>query len=110
MKEFSSKSKSKITYPNLDSARKPVSHDASMPVLLPPLGDFQSVPDEVEDSAGEWSSTDSSDSAESKYEPEKSSKPIPFSQKRLNATLYKICFFPKKVRSACIKIKNNQLA
>ena len=49
-----------------------------MLVPLPPQGGLESVPDEVEDSAGEGSSTDLSDSAESKYKPEESSKSICF--------------------------------
>ena len=35
VKRFSSKCKSKIAFPDLDSARRPVPHDASMPVPLP---------------------------------------------------------------------------
>ena len=84
VKGFSAKTKSKIAYPNLDSARRPVPHDASLPVPLPPHGGLEFVPDEVEDSAAEGSSTDPSNSAESEYEPEESSKPILFSQKGLN--------------------------
>ncbi|CAK8674049.1 unnamed protein product [Clavelina lepadiformis] len=56
----------------VDSARRPVPLVASLPVLLPPHGGLESVPDEVEDSAAEGSSTDPSNSAESEYEPEKS--------------------------------------
>ena len=59
-------------------------HDASLPVPLPPHGGLESISDEVEDCAAEGSSTDPSNSAESKYEPEEISKPILFSQKRLN--------------------------
>ena len=42
-----------------------------MPVPLPPHGGLESVSEEVENSAGEGCSKDSSDSAESEYEPEK---------------------------------------
>ena len=51
VKRFSSKCKNKTAYPNLDSARRPVSHDASMLVLLRLLGSLESDPDEVELSA-----------------------------------------------------------
>ena len=47
VKRFSSKCKNKTAYPNLDSARRPVSHDASMLVLLRLLGSLESDPDEV---------------------------------------------------------------
>ena len=51
VKRCSSKCKNKTAYPNLDSAKRPVSHDASMPVLLRLLGSLESDPDEVEHSA-----------------------------------------------------------
>ena len=51
VKRFSSKCKGKIAYPNLDSARRPASHDASMLVLLHLHGSLESDPDEVEHSA-----------------------------------------------------------
>ena len=35
-KAFSFKQRDKITYPNSDSARTPVSYDDSMPSLVPP--------------------------------------------------------------------------
>ena len=50
-KRFSSKCKNKTAYPNLDSARRPVSHDASTLVSLRLLGSLASDPDEVEHSA-----------------------------------------------------------
>ena len=49
--KVSSKCKSKIAYPNLDSARRPVSHDASMLVSLRLHGSLEYDPDEVEHSA-----------------------------------------------------------
>ena len=51
VKRFSSKCKSKIAYPNLDSSRRPASHDASMFVSLRLHGSLESDPDEVEHSA-----------------------------------------------------------
>ena len=80
-----------------------------MPAPLPPHGGHESVPDEVEDSAGERCSKDSSDYAESEYKPEESSKPILFFQKRLN-NLIRNLSLQRKVRTTCIKIKRKQLA
>ena len=51
VKRFSSKCKSKIAYPNLDSARRLISHDTSMLVSLRLHGSLESDPDEVEHSA-----------------------------------------------------------
>ena len=51
VKRFSSKCRSKIAYPNLDSARRPVSHDALMLVSLRLHGSLESDPDEIEHSA-----------------------------------------------------------
>ena len=59
VKRFSSKCKSKITYPNLDSAWRPVSHDATMLVSLRLHGSLESDPDEVEHSASNKSITES---------------------------------------------------
>ena len=51
VKRFSSKCKSKIAYPNLDSSRRPASHDDSMLVSLRLHGSLESDPDEVKHSA-----------------------------------------------------------
>ena len=44
VKGFSSKSKSKNAYSNLDLTRSLVPHDASMPISLPPHKGLESVP------------------------------------------------------------------
>ena len=46
-KEFSSKRRKKITYPNLDSALRPVPHDPSMPASLAHEDGFASLADEL---------------------------------------------------------------
>ena len=51
VKRFSSTCKSKIAYPNLDSSRRPASHDASIFVSLRLHGSLESGPDEVEHNA-----------------------------------------------------------
>ena len=98
VKEFFSKSKS--AHSSLDSAKRPVPHDASMLVLLPPHKGLESVPDEVDNSAGEGSFTDPSDSAESKYEPEKSFILILFSQ---ITTLSELFLFKEKSKLLALK-------
>ena len=54
VKEFSSKTKSKIAYPNLDSTSRPVPHDASLPILLFPHGGLEPGPDEVDEETWTW--------------------------------------------------------
>ena len=43
---FSAKNKHKIIYPNLQSALRPVAHDESLPVPVPPDDEIESNPDE----------------------------------------------------------------
>ena len=84
VKGFSRKHRMKISYPNLDSARKPVPHDASMPAPLPPKTGLDTLVDKVKEVSDEGSTPVPKGSTDSEYDPEKSSKPILFSQERLN--------------------------
>src|SRR5215469_15413906 len=79
---FSVKNKHKIVYPSLDSAIRPVPHDASLPIPVPPLDGLESVEDEIEFNtlAG---STDQ-DSADSEYTPDSDIGPETFNQDELN--------------------------
>ena len=81
-KGFSSKCRKKITYPNIDSALRPVPHDLSMPAPLPPQDGLASLADE--EVFDEHCNLAPSDSTGSEYEPEGKLKPILFSQKQLN--------------------------
>jgi len=81
-KGFSSKHRKKITYPNIDSALRPVSHDPSMPAPLSPEDGPASIADEVV--VDEDSNLAPSDSTGSEYEPEEKLKTILFSQEQLN--------------------------
>ena len=78
MLKFSSKHRKKISYPNIDSALRPVSHDPSMPVPLPPEDGLASLADEVV--FDEDSNLAPSDSTGFEYEPEEKLKPILFSR------------------------------
>ena len=84
VKGFSWKHRMKILYPNLDSARRPVPHDASMPAPLPPKNGLDTLADEVEEDSDEGSTSAPEDLTDSDYDPEESSKLILFSQERLN--------------------------
>ena len=70
----------KITYPNLDSARRPVLHDALMLVLLPPKERLSALANKVEEDFDKECSPASSTATNSEYDPEKSLKPILFSE------------------------------
>ena len=78
MKGFSRKHRMQISYPNLDSARRPVPHDASMPAPLPPKNRLDTLADEVEEDSDEGSTPATKGSTDSEYDPEESSKPILF--------------------------------
>ncbi len=45
---FSMKNKHKIIYPNLDSARRHIPHDDTLPIPFPPLDRLDSIADEME--------------------------------------------------------------
>ena len=81
-KVFSSKHRKKTTYPNIDSALRPVPHDPSMPSLLPPEDGLASVADEVV--FDENRNLAPSDLTDFEYEPEEKLKPTLFSQEQLN--------------------------
>lgn len=53
---FSTKNKNKILYPNLDSARRPIPHDDTLPIPVPPLGIEE--PECVDDTNPDESSDD----------------------------------------------------
>ena len=55
MKKFSKKHRMKISYPNLDLARRPVPHDAFMPAPLPPKNELDTLADEVEEDSDKGS-------------------------------------------------------
>ncbi len=45
---FSVKNKHKIIYPNLESARRPIPHDDTLPIPFPPQDRLDSIADEME--------------------------------------------------------------
>ena len=100
VKWFSRKHRMKISYPNLDLARRPVPLDASMPAPLPPKTGVDTLVDEIEEDSDEESIPAPKDSTDSEYDPEESSKQ---SYKRPS-------IFKTKGRAACVKITKKQLA
>ena len=107
---FTAKRKSKIIYRNLDSARRPVPHDDTMPAPLPPQDGLESVPgDDAEciDEGTSYAST--SHSTDSEYEPEENSNPIPLSQARLNDLIREMCLSKQKAELLASRLKENNL-
>ena len=98
-KGFSFKQKDKITYPNLDSARTPVTHDDSMPPPLP----HQHGLDATNNSADE----DNSDGLTSfNYtDSDTTEDPILFSQKHLNDLTSDLCLSKKKAELLASRLK-----
>ena len=77
---YSSKNKNKIIYPNLDSARRPVAHDETLPVPIPPENQFLLSNDSDIDEAASNSPELSEDVD---YIPDLKNKD-PFNQEELN--------------------------
>jgi len=104
---FSVKNKHKIVYPSLDSAIRPVPHDASLPIPVPPLDGLESVEDEIEFNtlAG---STDQ-DSADSEYTPDSDIGPETFNQDELNDLVRDLSLSKEKAELLASRLKQKHL-
>ena len=106
---FSRKHRMKISYPNLDSARRPVPHDDSMPAPLPPKNGLCSLADKVGEDSDEESISAPKDSTDSEYDPEESLKPILFSQKCLNNLIRDLALSKQKAELLASRLQENNL-
>ena len=109
VKWFSMKYRMKISYSNLDSSRRPVPHDASMPALLPSKNGLDILADKVEGDSDEKSTPAPKDSTNSEYNPEESSKPILFSQERLNDLIRDLALSKQKKELLASRLQENNL-
>ena len=109
VKGFSRKYRIKISYLNLDSVRRPVAHDASMPAPLPPKNGLATLSDEVEENSNEENTPALKDSTNSEYDPEESSKPILFSQERLNDLIRDLALSKQKAELLASRLQENNL-
>ena len=107
VKGFSSKHRSKITYPNIDSALRPVPHDPSMPAPVPPEDALASLSDEAVFDDGH--SSGPSDSTGSEYESEENLKPILFSQEQLNDLIRDLALSKQKSELLASRLQENNL-
>ena len=106
-KGFSSKHRKKITYPNINSALRPVPHDPSMPAPFPPEDGLASLADDVV--FVEDSNLSPSDSTGSEYEPEEKLKPILFSQEQLNDLVRDLALSKQKAELLASWLRENKL-
>ena len=107
VKGFRSKHRSKITYPNIDSALRPVPHDPSMPAPVPPEDALASLSDEAVFDDGH--SFGDSDSTGSEYEPEENLKPILFSQEQLNDLIRDLALSKQKSELLVSRLQESNL-
>ena len=106
-KGFSSKHSSKITYPNTDSALRPVPHNPSMSAPIFLEDGLAGLSDEAVFDDG--NSCGPSDLTGSEYEPEDNSKPILFSQEQLNDLIRDLVLSKQKSKRLASRLQENNL-
>jgi len=104
---FSVKNKHKIIYPNLDSARRPIPHDDTLPVPMPPADGL----DSIEDVADEDEATGGSPgpSTDPDYLPDESLEPQTFSQDELNDLVRDLALSKEKSEILASRLKQKNL-
>lgn len=100
---FSSKSKHKIKYPNLDSAIRPVLHDDSLPIPQAPSDGLSSVDDDYEDCAEDAESSDTD------YVADEDSAPEIFTQEELNDLVRDLSLSKDKAELLASRLKQKHL-
>lgn len=99
---FSTKNKNKILYPNLDSARRPIPHDDTLPIPVPPLGIEE--PECVDDTNPDESSDD-----DDEYLPEKITYPKLFNQHDLNDLIRDLSLPKDKAELLASRLKERNM-
>ena len=108
IKGFRSKYRKKITYPNLDSVLRSVSHNPSMPATIPPEDGLSSLADELV--FDKDTSSASSDASGYEYEPEENLKPILlFTQDQLNNLIKDLELSKQKAEFLASWLQENNL-
>lgn len=105
---FSVKNKHNIIYPNLESARRPIAHDDTLPVPVPPLDGLESFEDDLQpyDAAtgrNEGTSTDPD------YVLEESLEPQTFTQDELNDLVRDLSLSKEKAELLASRLKEKNL-
>ena len=107
VKGFSSKHRKKITYPNLNSALRPVPHDPSMPAPFPPEDGLANLADEVV--FDKDSSSAPTDSTGFEYKPEENLKPTLFFLEQLNDFIRDLALSKQKAELFASRLQENNL-
>lgn len=105
---FSGKNKHKIVYPNLDSARRPVKHDETMPIPIPPCEGLDSIEVEMDVEQGACGG-DPGPSTDPEYIPEGNLEPKVFTQESLNDLVRDMSLSKEKAELLASRLKENNL-
>ena len=101
---FSTKNKNTIVYPNLDSARRPIPHDDTLPIPVPPFEEPECVDDTNPDQ-----SSDHDDDDDDEYLPEKNAYPKRFNQQDLNDLIRDLSLPKDKAELLASRLKERNM-
>ena len=107
IKGFGAKHRMKVACPNVDSARRYVSHDPLMRASLPSEDDLVALADEFEEDCDEESAPAHGDSTDSEYDPQESLKPILCYQERLNDLIRDLVLSKQKAELLASRLQEN---
>lgn len=104
---FTSKTKHKIVYPNLPSALRPVPHDESLPVPVPPEDGIQAVPEDMDLEEGARGEHDTSSDVD--YVPDDDAGPQLFNEEELNDLIRDLLLPKDKAELLASRLKEKHL-
>lgn len=104
---FSAKNKHKIVYPSLDSAIRPIPHDESLPVPVPPSDGLASV--ESDEEHGEGAYGYNPEFVDPDYVPDEDSEPKTFTQSELNDLIRDLNLSKDKAELLASRLKQKHL-
>ncbi len=102
------KNKPKIIYPNLDSARRPIPYDDTLPIPFPPQDRLDSIADEMETEEGAVGG-DQLQSMDHDYTIEKILESKTFTQDELNDLVRDLALSKEKAELLASRIKQKHL-
>src|ERR1043165_5023175 len=104
---LSLKNKHKIIYLNLDSARRPIPQDDTLPVPIPPTDGLDSIEDEME--SGEAFGRNPETSIDLDYVPDESLEAQTFTQDELNDLVRDLALSKEKAELLVPRLKQKNL-
>ncbi len=102
------KNKHKIIYPNLDSARRPIHYDDTLPIPYPPQDRLDSIADEMETEEGAVGG-DQLQSMDPDYIVEEILEPKSFTQDELNDLVRDLAISKEKAELLASRLKQKHL-